>query len=168
MNYKFIRWILGVLGFSTVASSCSTLEDIFPGPAAMYGCPNADYVFNVDIVDNENDAPIKGIRVSAIEKREYQYWDSETGLATYETHIDTLARGTTDANGKVVLKMNAFPRDKHTIAADDVDGAENGSYTSSSVVLTTDKDDYKDPGNSGWYNGTATHEVTLKLNKKGE
>lgn len=168
MKSKVVKWLLGVLGFSSMATSCETIEDIIRGPVAMYGCPSADYVFNVDIVDNESDAPIEGIRVSAIEKIEYQYWDSETGMATYETRTDTLARGITDANGKVVLNVNSFPRDKHTIAADDVDGTENGNYTSSSVVLTTDSDDYKNPGNSGWYSGTAIHEVTLKLSPKEE
>lgn len=168
MKGKVVKWILGILGFSSVATSCDTIDNIIDGPVAMYGCPSADYVFNVDIVDNKSNAPIEGIRVSAISEIEHQYWDSETGMAAYETIIDTLARGTTDANGKVVLNVNSFPRDKHTIAADDVDGAENGNYNSSSVVLTTDNDDYKNPGNSGWYSGTATHEVTLKLSPKEE
>lgn len=169
MNCKLIRWILGILGFSTVATSCEVIDEIGGGGnLCMYGCPSADYVFNVDIVDSENDSPIEGIRVSALEKIERQYWDSETGMATYETITDTLAVGTTDANGKVVLNVNSFPRDKHTIVADDVDGEANGKFDSASVVLTTDRDDYKEPGNSGWYSGTATHDVTLKLNKKTE
>lgn len=169
MNCKLIRWILGILGFSTVATSCEVIDNIGGGGnIAMYGCPSADYVFNVDIVDSENDNTIEGIRVSAIEKIERQYWDSETGMATYETITDTLAVGTTDASGKVVLNVNSFPRDKHTIVADDVDGEANGKFDSASIVLTTDRDDYKEPGNSGWYSGTATHDVTLKLNKKAE
>ncbi len=169
MNCKLIRWILGILGFSTVATSCELIDEIGGGGmVCMYGTPSADYVFNVDIVDSENDSPIEGIRVSAIEKIEHQYWDSETGMATYETITDTLAVGTTDANGKVVLNVNSFPSDKHTIVADDVDGEANGKFDSASVVLTTDRDDYKEPGNSGWYSGTATHDVTLKLNKKTE
>lgn len=169
MNCKLIRWLLGILGFSTVATSCEVIDNIGGGGmVCMYGTPSADYVFNVDIVDSENDTPIEGIRVSALEKIERQYWDSETGMATYETITDTLAVGTTDASGKVILNVNSFPSDKHTIVADDVDGEANGKFDSASVVLTTDRDDYKEPGNSGWYSGTATHDVTLKLNKKTE
>ena len=166
MKSRVVKWLLGVLGFSSMTTSCETIEDIFRGPVAMYGCPSADYVFNVDVVDSENDAPIKGIRVSAIEKREQQYWDSETGRATYDTLIDTLARGVTDANGRVVLNTNTFPHDKHTIVADDVDGEQNGSFHSSSVVLTTTSEDYKNPSSNGWYEGTATQNITLKLNKR--
>ncbi len=169
MNCKFIRWILGVLGFTTVAASCEVIDEIGGGgQVCMYGCPSADYVFDVDVVDSENDTPIEGIRVSAIEKVEHQYWDSETGMATYDTVTDTLAVGTTDASGKVVLNINSFPSDKHTIVADDVDGDANGKFDSASVVLTTNSDDYKEPGEYGWYSGTATHDVTLKLNKKTE
>lgn len=169
MKNRFLRWIFGVLGFSTVATSCEQIEKIGGGGmVCMYGTPSADYVFNIDVVESKNDTPIKGIRVSAIEKIEYQYWDSETGIVTYYTVTDTLTTATTDANGKVVLNTNTFPRDKHTIVADDVDGEANGAFNSASIILTTDSDDYKDPGSNGWYNGTATHNVTIKLNEKTE
>lgn len=158
--------MLGVLGFSSVATSCDTIEDIFRGPVAMYGCPSADYVFNVEVEDLESGDPIEGIRVSAVERGERQYWDSETGMAYYESYTDTLAVGTTSADGKVMLRYNTFPRNEHEIVADDVDGTENGDYASAAVGVTIDSDDYKDEGENGWYQGTTTQDVTLKLTKK--
>lgn len=167
MKNKILKWIFSALGFSTVATSCELIDNIGGGGmVCMYGTPSADYVFNVDVIDGENDAPIEGIRVSVTEEVEHPYLDSETGIVTYYTVTDTLATATTDANGKVVLNTNTFPRDKHTIVADDVDGEANGSFNSASIILTTDSDDYKDPGNNGWYNGTATHNVTFLLTKK--
>ena len=167
MNSKLIRWILGVLGFSTVATSCELIEEIGGGGAVcMYGCPSADYVFNVEVEDVESGAPIEGIRVSAVERGERQYWDSETGIAQYETYTDTLASGLTTADGKVVLRYGTFPRDEHEIVADDIDGAANGDYSSTSVEIKVDKNDYENPGESGWYSGTATNDITMKLSKK--
>lgn len=166
MNCKFVRWILGILGFSTAATSCELIEDVVLAPA-MYGCPSADYVFNVEIEDMEGDTPINGVRVSVVERGQRQYWNSELGIDYYEPYIDTLAVGVTAQDGKVMLKYNGFPRDKHEIVADDVDGAENGgNYASASVEVLVEKEDYKNPGNNGWYSGTATSDVTLRLSKK--
>lgn len=158
MNSRVIRWLLGILGFAGF-TSC----DI---GAEMYGCPSADYVFNVEVKDIETDSPIKGIRVSAVERGERQYWDSESNLSQYEQYIDTLAIGTTSADGKLTLKYNSFPCNERELVADDVDGEANGSYASASVTITFDSKDYEGKGGNGWYSGTATENVTLKLSKK--
>lgn len=166
MNNKFIRKIISILGFSTVATSCELIEEIGGGGMVnMYGTPSADYVFNAEVKDKDNDQPIEGIRVSAIV--EHQYWDSS---ATAEQIItDTLAKGFTDSDGRVVLNINDFPKSKHTLAFDDVDGTENGGdYASVEIDVTTDSKDYKNPGENGWYSGTATHDVSVKLSKKSE
>lgn len=170
MNCKFIRWILGVLGFTTVATSCEMIDEIGGGgQVCMYGCPSADYVFNVEVADKENDQPIAHIRVSAILTSERSYWDNETGSTQYGVVHDTLAVGRTGEDGKLSLQFNNFPHDKHTIAFDDLDGAENGGdYASMAVDITSDGEDYKDSGNDGWYWGTATHNVAVKLSKKSE
>lgn len=166
MNSKFVKWLLGVLGFSSVATSCDVVDDIFGFGAAMYGCPSADYVFNVEVEDLESGDPIEGIRVSAVERGTRERWDSETGNSYAESYIDTLAVSTTSADGKVMLRYNTFPRNEHEIVADDVDGTENGDYASAAVGVTIDSDDYNDEGENGWYQGTATQDVTLKLTKK--
>lgn len=166
MKSRVVKWLLGVLGFSSVVTSCETIEDIIRGPVAMYGCPSADYVFNVEVEDLESGSPIEGIRVSAIERGEHQYWDSETGIAYYEPYTDTLAVGFTSAEGKVTLTHNSFPRDKHEIVADDVDGEQNGNYASAAVEVTFGSKDYKGEGENGWYVGTATEDITIKLAEK--
>ncbi len=167
MKNRFVKWLFGVLGFSSVATSCETIEVIFRGPAVMYGCPSADYVFNVEVEDLESGNPIEGARVSAVERGTREMWDGETGTSYPENYIDTLAVGITSAEGKVTLKYNNFPVNKHEIVADDIDGEANGGeYNSSSVELTIDSNDYEDGGENGWYKGTATNDVTLKLTKK--
>lgn len=165
MNFKFVKWALGVLGFSAMTSSCEKISDIIDDDmVAMYGCPSADYVFNVDVEDKESGDKVEGIRVSALHRYEATDWGGE-GNPT-KTYVDTLARGITDKNGKVVLTYNEFPMDSHEIVADDIDGEENGNYSSAGVVIKVDGDDYEGPGEHGWYQGTATSNVTIKLNKK--
>lgn len=158
MNNKFVRWIMALLGFSAVANSCA-----FDAPA-MYGCPSADYNFDIEVLNAEDDSPITGIRVSAITSKENMYWDNTTGMATYETVTDTLCRGYTTSNGKVQLIFNEFPLNEHTIVADDVDGSANGGkFTSERTTITLNNDDYDNPGNHGWYRGEASASATLKL-----
>lgn len=167
MKNKFVRWILGLLGFSTVANSCDVVDDILGFGTAMYGCPSADYVFNTEVEDAATEEAIKGIRVSVIERGERQYWDSETGIAYYEPYIDTLASGYTLEDGTVSLSVNSFPTNEHEIAFDDVDGPANGGeYSSANVNVAVSNEDYKNPGESGWYKGVATKSVGVKLTKK--
>lgn len=156
MKNRVVRWLMGILGFAGF-TSC----DI---GAAMYGCPSASYVFNVEVKDIETDSPIGGIRVSAVERGERQYWDGESNLSQYEQYIDTIAVGTTSADGSLTLKYSTFPHDQHEIVADDIDGEENGNFASASVTITFDSKDYKDGGE--WYKGMATDDITLKLSKK--
>ena len=123
----------------------------------MYGTPSADYVFNVDVKDVENNAPIEGIRVSVI--RRYL-------TNSVPTQIDTLTHSLTDNEGKVTLSLNTWPESSFEIAADDIDGAENGGeFSTASTTITIDSKDYKNPGESGWFQGTATKDVTIKLSK---
>lgn len=166
MKSKVVKWLLGVLGFSSITTSCEVVEDIIRGPVAMYGCPSADYVFNVEVKDMNTGSPVKGIRVSAVARGTRERWDSEAGIYYPEDYIDTLAVGVTSSEGRAILQYKTFPRDKHEIVADDVDGEENGNYASAAVEVTTDSDDYKNKGENGWYRGSATEEVTLKLTKK--
>lgn len=162
MKNNLLAKLIGILGFSTVATSCELIEEIGGGgQVCMYGVPSANYVFNADVVDKDTDQPIEGIRVSAIIER--QYWDSSTNMADYQ--IDTLAKGLTGADGKVVLEFSAFPEKKHTIAFDDIDGSENGGkYASVAVDVKSEGDDYEDSVDM-WNQGTATHDVSVKLTK---
>lgn len=158
MKSRVVRWLMGILGFAGF-TSC----DI---GAAMYGCPSADYVFNVEVKDVETDSPIGGIRVSAVERGTRERWDSETGTSYPEDYIDTIAVGGTSADGKLTLRYNTFPHNQHEFVADDVDGEENGSFASASVTINLRSSDYEGKSNNGWYSGTATEDIALKLSKK--
>lgn len=151
MKSKILKFLMVALGFGTY-TSCDG-PDMYgcPMPAPEYGCPYAEYNFDVDVVDSDNDAPIEGIRVSVIEKYSEQY-------------TDTLAVGLTQPDGKVRLQVGRMPTDKHTLVADDVDGEANGSFDSASVVVSTSESDYTN-GDGSWYAGQATTEVTIKVNK---
>ena len=152
MKSKILKFLMVALGFGAY-TSCDG-PDMYgcPMPAPEYGCPYAEYNLDVDVVDSENDAPIEGIRVSVIEKYSEQF-------------TDTLAVGLTQPNGKVRLQVGRMPTDKHTLVADDVDGKANGAFDSASVVVTTSESDYAN-GDGPWYEGQATEEITIKLNKK--
>lgn len=153
MNCKLIRWILGILGFSTVATSCEVIDNIGGGGmVCMYGTPSADYVFNVEVIDSESHAPIEGLQLDISgHSSEYEY-----------TPV------TTSAEGKATLRLQTFPENNHTLFVQDVDGEENGLYASTRVIVSTDENDYKNPGNSGWYKGTATHDVMIEMTPKNE
>ena len=157
MKAKIALKILSLLVFSAVATSC---EKMFQ---AMYGTPRAGYVFNVDVKDAHTNAPINGMRVSII--RRLAYYNTETGSYDNES-IDTLAWKLTNGQGKATLSINDFPTSLHEIAADDIDGAGNGGhYSTASTEVVTEKEDYENPGESGWFQGTATKDVTIKLSK---
>lgn len=170
MKTKVLQKLFALLGFSAVANSCELIDGIGGGGmVCMYGCPSAYYVFNAEVSDKDSDEPIEGIRVSVLERGQRQYWDSETGMATYEPYCDTLAVEHTGADGKTTLHIMQFPTENHEVVFDDVDGAENGGeYASAAVKVITEDDDYKEPGENGWYSGTATHQVAVKLSKKSE
>lgn len=153
MKNRFILKLLGILGFSTVAASCEIRDEIGGGgDVCMYGCPSADYVFNVEVLDSESHAPIEGIKLD---------------ISGYN-NVYEYSSVTTSADGKATLRLNAFPQNSHTLLVEDVDGEENGSYNSTSVIVSTDNNDYKNPGNSGWYQGTATHDVLIEMTPKTE
>ncbi len=158
MKSKLALKLLSLLGFSTAVASCEIVNEWGGGGAVcMYGTPSADYVFNVDVKDVENNAPIEGIRVSAISRNNY----------VSPARVDTLISGQTLADGKVKLSFGDFPKNEFEVVADDIDGAENGGeFSTASTTITIDNKDYKNPGESGWYRGTATKNATIKLSKK--
>ena len=159
MKSKLALKLLSLLGFSSAVASCEMINEIGGGgEMCMYGCPSADYVFNVDVKDVENNAPIEGIRVSVIQR----YITNSV-----PTRIDTLTHSLTDNEGKVTLSLNTWPESSFEIAADDVDGEENGGkFAAASTTVDIESGDYKNPGEHGWYRGTATKNTTIKLSKK--
>ena len=165
MKSKFLIKLLSLLGFSTVATSCELVNEIGGGGnMCAYGCPSADYVFNVDVKDADTDAPIRGMRVSVIQ-RHTRYNPS---TQSEQVVIDTLGVAETNAEGRAFVNLErVWPDSTHEVAADDLDGDANGGhYSTVSTEVVTEKDDYENPGS--WYSGKATHNVTLRTTKLGE
>ena len=120
----------------------------------MYGTPTADYVFNIEVVDDQTGEPVPMILTSAYE-------------GSYkEDHL--LDSRLTNEQGKATLTFQEFPSGSHTIVTEDIDGPDNGGdYQKASTTITTKSDDFVEP-NGAWYSGTATHDITIRLVKKAE
>lgn len=165
MKAKTTAKLLALLGFSTAANSCEALSEIGGGGGlCMYGSPSASYEFNIDVEDVNDGKPIEGIRVSLLERG---YYHNSTTQEREET-VDTLARGLTNVQGKVVLKYGGSPinYDKAEFAADDIDGSENGEYNSNNVEIKIDRNEFVDDDDNSWSWGKVTKDITLKLTKK--
>lgn len=153
-NSKIIRWILSLLGFSSVATSCEVIsESTGGGMICMYGTPTADYVFNIEVVDDQTGEPVPMILTSA-----YDYNNSEYQLDSRMTN----------EQGKATLSFQEFPSGSHTIVTEDIDGPDNGGdYQRTATTIKTNSNDFVEP-NGAWYSGTATHDITIRLVKKAE
>ena len=158
MKRRANQALMALLGFG--AFTACNMKSMYgcpptPLPPAEYGCPYAEYNFNVDVVDGEQDTPIEGVRVSVINKYNEQF-------------TDTLVVAQTDAKGKAMLSIEGETYSNHTLAIDDIDGEDNGGeYNSTTVTVSTDSDNYVG-GDGNWNIGTATHNVKVALSKKGE
>lgn len=165
MKAKTTAKLLALLGFSTAANSCEALSEIGGGGGlVMYGSPSASYEFNIEVKDVNDGKPIEGIRVSLLERGYYH----NSATQEREEVIDTLAKGLTNAQGKVVLKHGGHPifYDKAEFAAEDVDGSENGEYNSNNVEIKIERNEFVDNDDNSWSLGKVTKDITLKLTKK--
>lgn len=156
MNNKVVRIILTILGFSTVATSCeSFINDSGGGMTNAYGCPSADYSYNIDVLDSDTFAPIEGIRVSIIDPHTQELWDEATETIYTKDVVDTLASGISGSDGTLTLtlKHQSIETREHTIVAEDIDGEENGGdYKSATQTIRSASMDYA----TGNYKGTTS------------
>lgn len=138
---------LSVLGFS----SCEILDIDRP---VEYGTPNANYSVKGRVTDNSN-MPIPGIQVTI----------GKSGLPQ-DSYFDFKIL-TTDANGQFVKSyLREFPRDiSFSLTFEDVDGPANGEFSTKQQTVEIKTTELKD-GGSSWYMGSATKEITVKLDNK--
>ncbi|MBR4851900.1 MAG: radical SAM-associated putative lipoprotein [Tidjanibacter sp.] len=150
MKAKLTAKLLALLGFSTAANSCEALSEIGGGGnLCMYGTPSATYIINAEVVDEE-EKPIHGIKVSVITENSYE-----------------IPEALTDFHGKCTIKYTGWPQNEIKLVAEDIDGTANsGEFESANAFALFDSNDYKDPGESGWFKGTATKRVKFQLNEK--
>lgn len=136
---KLFRIVLASLGFVSAITACRV----------EYGCPHADFQLKGNVTD-ENDAPIKGIRVAV--------------SAEYPNPDITGPRDTiyTDEKGQYILMNDNFYNfHKVHLKFEDVDGPENGGE-----FETVEKDvsvSQIKEGHGEWYGGVyeANSDVTM-------
>ena len=112
----------------------------------MYGTPHADYSIK-GAVETKEGKPIQGIKVSV----------------TCET--DTLGTALSDEKGAFAIQKEAFPFNKLKVAAEDIDGEENGAYKDTSINIELTQKDFKG-GDKSWLNGKVEKEVTIQMEEK--
>lgn len=145
MSAWLIATCLSALGFT----SCNPFE-----VQLEYGTPNANYSVK-GVVTDEANRPIPGIKVTI----------GKQGLP-YESFYD-IKTMTTDPNGAFAKSyIGEFPRDlTFELTFEDIDGAANGEFKTRSENVVIKATELKDGGKS-WFKGSATKEVTVKLESK--
>ena len=148
MKIKYLKlknWLLvSLAGLLGINISCDTAEE--------YGCPEASYRVKGTVV-NEEGEPIAGIGVgrgylsaSIVHDEDWRFFD------------------TTDADGKFDVLTgyqdidNLVPIDFH-----DTDGESNDLYSDTTVQVS-----FKGvplAGGHGWYEGEATREISVTLQR---
>ncbi|MBP5689643.1 MAG: radical SAM-associated putative lipoprotein [Bacteroidales bacterium] len=153
MKQRINKWwtalvgsILSLLGFT----SC----DDFPiGVRCEYGMPNANYKLLGDVKDSGG-KPVKGIRVVFVPRgdTEEQSWENDTLYTDDKGHFE-LDRARYQWPGDT---------DKFVYIAEDVDGADNGSFKSTKVTPDVKK---VKKGDGSWYDGDYEVSATITLDK---
>ena len=150
-----IGGILSLLGFS----GCNAIHNIIDGPVE-YGTPHAKYKLLGDVSDTKGQ-PVKGIRVifapygNPIEG----HWANDTLFTDEKGHFE---------------KDNArfefgWGDDRITFLAEDIDGKENGSYSSKEITgkdhVTVTK---RKEGDGKWFVGDFEISTKITLEENDE
>lgn len=138
--------MLSLLGFN----SCDIISDM----PLEYGTPNANYTVKGKVTDQAN-KPIPGIEVTI--KRSSLPVDHPFNSKILSS--DTKGEFSNEFLGE-------FPRDiVFTLTFTDIDGAQNGEYNSKQESIEIKTTELKGRS-SGWFAGSATKEITVKLDSK--
>lgn len=152
MKIKYLKlknWLLitlgGLLGISM--TGCNT--------SCEYGTPEACYHVK-GTVTNEKGIPIEGIGVQEIKQ-----WNDDEGQLQMIGYVDT-----TDADGRYSLDFEyAFPQQPISLDFHDIDGATNGNYNDTVVMVKTEGVSLQG-GNGHWYDGEGTVTQNIVLTEK--
>lgn len=155
-----IAVLLGLLGFT----NCETREE--------YGSPQTDYIIKGSVVDKATGKSIPGIKVRV-------YGDSRSvpmyGVPSTDYRGDiyfskfadiTNDRGDYQLDGNSVYSIETVKDMPLSLQISDIDGAENGVYTSDTTVVVDFKDAVQTKKSSGWYDGEYTKTVIVELPEK--
>ncbi len=127
---RMIAGLIKVLGLSSILVACGGSDDkeeeqiYYP----EYGMPANIFVLE-GTVTGENAAPVKGIKVG-IKNPHYSEYDPDP------SHYYTVTEST-DENGKYKLEWKSYNEEEKLVELilEDVDGAENGSYSAKTVKV---------------------------------
>ena len=143
---KALSALLVLLGFSACTGGIGGNRE----EPCMYGMPYVKHSIKGK-VENQSGVPIKGIRIICSIKNN---WMPQ----------DTLL---SDIKGEFTLiKQLIEPDVTYKLVCTDIDGTDNGSYKEDSVNVDFKKSDLS--GASGWFQGKATKNVTIKLTENGK
>lgn len=140
---RILLAILALLGFS----ACAEKEEIW----CEYGTPSVSYRV-IGTVTDENNAPVKGIKVVISD-----YPETETDDVTVYT----------DADGKFAGSHTySFSLDKQTVSFEDVDGEDNGGLFKSATLGLDDMTKKQLEKGGHWYRGDYELTANVKLEKE--
>jgi len=143
--------ILTALGFN----SCDIING---GEPAEYGSPHADYVVKGKVVNKTNGKSIKGIKVEYTPMLIPAY-----GAPSTSYQLLTGSTVTDDAgNFKLSAQNEGNPPTTSSISFSDIDGAANGSFADTTVVVDFSTAEQTQKV-SGWYNGEYTVNLDVEL-----
>lgn len=147
---NFFGLLLGLLGFS----SCFPKMYGPPDFREEYGVPHATYKLNAEATDEEGN-PVEGIRVVVAPNGEESDWKNDTLY--------------TDKAGKAELQRLKYTwpsTDQMKVVFDDVDGAEHGSFESTTLYKYGLDIQKTGEGSGNWDQGSFTITAKAKLKKK--
>ncbi|MCR4714175.1 MAG: radical SAM-associated putative lipoprotein [Treponemataceae bacterium] len=143
---KLLSKILQVLGITSLFSAFGCIEPVMYGSpmVCMYGVPGNFFTVDGTITDAQNN-PIQGIKVNAKRVNSEQS-DDEDGL---HNSADVF----TNENGAYHLAWNDYDPNsfQFIISAEDIDGAENGSYDNKTINVSFSNSNLT--GHTGFGNG---------------
>lgn len=108
---KILRKIYTGLGLTTVAL---VFQACYGTPPACNGTSGNDVLLRGTVKSKTTDAPIEGIKVSVKDMEQYEL-----------------------TNGAGKFQLYVQREDSYTILLEDIDGAENGSYSSKEISADT-------------------------------
>lgn len=151
---RFLNWLLALLGFAGIYSSCDTNHHNF---APEYGMPSADFIVSGKVVD-PNGNPLKDIVI------ECGAHVNQQGEIYHVNSRDTVH---TKADGSFEKAWNGFSRYADKLYLIDEDGPENGGEFEDK--LYDPFNDFKQikNGNGHWYSGTyEAKDLVIELEEK--
>jgi putative lipoprotein (rSAM/lipoprotein system) len=154
-----IAVLLGLLGFT----NCETREE--------YGSPQTDYIIKGKVVDKATGNPIPGIKVRAYgDSRSivmYGVPPTDYRYIYFTKDADTSnARGDYQLDGNSTYSIESLKDVPLSVQISDIDGAENGVYTTDTTIVVDFKDAVRTKKEKSWFDGEYTKTVNIELPEK--